>query len=56
MLKTTKSAENLSSSVVEDAEVGSIGSGSHKDETVRRSLLTSKNLNRATGYLIPDAK
>ena len=49
MLKTTKSAKNLSSSVVEDAEVGSIGGGDCEDETVGRLPLTSKNLNGATG-------
>ena len=56
MLKTTRSAENLSLSVAEDAEVGSIGGGNCKDETVRRSSLISKNLNGATSYLTPNAK
>ena len=41
--------------MAEDVEVGSIGSD-RKDETVKRSLLTSKNSNGATGYLTPDAK
>ena len=56
MLKTTRSAENLSSSMAEDAEVGNIGGGDCKDKTVKRSLLTSKNLNGATGYLTLGAK
>ena len=55
MLRTTRSAENLSSSMVEDAEVGSIG-GDCEDETVKRSSFTSKNSNRATGYLTPGTK
>ena len=56
MLKITKSAENLSSLVAEDAEVSSIGGSNCEDETVKRSPLTSKNSNRAIGYLTPDAK
>ena len=55
MLKTTRLAKNLSSLMAENAEVGSIG-GDCEDETVKRSPLTSKNLNGATGYLTPDAK
>ena len=43
--------------MAEDAEVGSFGGGGdHGDETVKRSPLTSKNLNWATGYLTPGAK
>ena len=56
MLRTTQSAENLSSLVVEDAEVDRIGDGDYKDETIERSPLTSKNLNGAMDYLTPDAK
>ena len=55
MLRTTRSAENLSSSMAEDAEVGSIG-GDCEDETVKRLPLTSKNSNGATGYLTPNTK
>ena len=52
MLRSTRLAENSSLSIAEDAEVGSIGGGRDcKDEMVERSLLTSKNSNRATGYL-----
>ena len=56
MLKTTRSAENLSLSMAEDVEVGSIGGGDCEDETVERSPLTSTNSNGATGYLTPAAK
>ena len=56
MLRTTRSAKNLSSLVVEDAEVGSISDSDHKDETIKRLPLTSENSNGATGYLTPDAK
>ena len=57
MLRITKSAENLSSSMAEDAEVGSIaGGGDCKDKMVKRSPFTSKNLNGTTGYLTPGAK
>ena len=57
MLKITRSAKNLSLSMAEDAKVGSIsGIGNCEDETVKRSLPTSKNLNGATGYLTPETK
>ena len=56
MLITTQSVKNSSLSIAEDVEVGSIGGGNHEDETVERSPLTSKNSNRATGYLTPDTK
>ena len=57
MLRITKSAKNLSFSIVEDIKVGSIGSGSdYKEKTVKRSPLTSKNWNGVIGYLTPDAK
>ena len=56
ILITTRSTENLSLLVAEDTEIGSIGSGDCEDETVKRSPLTSKNSNGATGYLIPNAK
>ena len=57
MLRTTWSAENFSSLMVEDAEVGSIGGGGNcKDKTVEKSLLIFKNLNRATSYLYPNVK
>ena len=43
--------------MAEDAEVGSIGGDCDcEDETVERSPLTSKNSNRATGYLTFGAK
>ena len=57
MLKTIGLAENLSFSMADDAKISSIGAGGdYEDEMIERSLLTSKNSNRATGYLIPDAK
>ena len=56
MLITTRSAENSSLSMAEDAEVGGVDGGNCEDETVERSPLTSKNLNGATGYLTPGAK
>ena len=55
MLRTTRLAKNSSSSMADNAGVGSTG-GDREDETVKRLPLTSKNLNRATGYLTPDAK
>ena len=55
MLKTTKSAENLFLSKTEDAKVSSIGVDS-KNVMVKRSPLTSKNLNGAIGYLTPNVK
>ena len=56
MLKTTQSAENSSSSIAEDAVVGSVGGGDFEDETVEKSPLTSKNSIAATGYLTLGAK
>ena len=56
MLRTTQSAENLSLSMAEDSEIDSVGGGDREDETVERSLLSSKNSNGATGYLTPNAK
>ena len=57
MLRTTQSAENLSLSMVEDAEVGRISSSDDcEDKMVKRSLFTSKNLNKTTSYLMPDTK
>ena len=56
MLKTTQKAKNLLSLMAEDAEVGNVGSGDCKNEMVKRSPLTSKNLNGAMGYLTPSAK
>ena len=56
MLKTIGLAENSLLSMTEDAEVGSVDSGNRKDETVKKSPLTSKNLNRATRYLTPHAR
>ena len=56
MLKITRLAENLLLSMAEDAEVGSVGGGDHKDKMVEKSPLTSKNLNRAIGYLTPKAR
>ena len=56
IIRTTRSAKNLSLLVVEDAEVSSISGGNFEDETVKRSPLKSKNSNGAMGYLIPNAK
>ena len=56
MLRTTRSAENLSLLVAEDAEFSSIDGDDCGDETVERSLLTSKNSNGATGYLTHNGK
>ena len=56
MLRTTRSAENSSLLMAEDAEVGSVGAGDCEDKTVKRSLLISKNLNGSTGYLTSKAK
>ena len=43
--------------MAKDAEIANIGGGGDcKDKTVEISLLTSKNSNRATGYLTPNAK
>ena len=59
MLKTgsaTRASKNLLSSMdVAEVDEFGVGSGSdHEDEMVGRSL--SKNLNGATGYLIPNAR
>ena len=56
MLRTTQSAENLSSLMAEDAEVGGVGGGNCEDKKVKRSSLTFKNSNGAIGYLTPNAK
>ena len=53
MLKINWSAKHLLFSIAEDGKSGS-GSGSYKDDIVKKSL--SKNLNRAIGYLTPNAK
>ena len=42
--------------IAKDAEVITIDGDNHEDEMVERSPLTSKNLNRATGYLTPKAR
>ena len=42
--------------MTEDTEVGSVDGGDCEDETVKRLLLISKNLNKATGYLTPKAR
>ena len=43
--------------MAENAQFGSIGGGgNYEDEMVKRSPLTSKNLNRTIGYLNPNAK
>ena len=42
--------------MAENAEVGSVGGGNFEDETIKRSPVISKNLNRATGYLTLEAK
>ena len=55
MLRTTQSTRNLSSLIAEDAEIGSINSGSD-NKTVKKLLLMSKNLNRTTSYLTPNTK
>ena len=56
MLKTIQLAKNLSLSIIEDAEVGSVGGGDCKDKTFKKSPLISKNSNGATGYLTPKAR
>ena len=56
MLKTTQSAENLTLLMAKDDEVGSVGDGNCEDKTIKRSSLTSKNLNKATSYLTPKAR
>ena len=42
--------------MAENTEVDSVGGSDCKDETVERLPLTSKNSNRATGYLTPKAR
>ena len=42
--------------MAEDVEVVSVDGGDYKDETVKRLLLTSKNLNGAMGYLTAKAR
>ena len=42
--------------MAEDAEDDSIDGSDHKDKTVKRSPLISKNLNRAMGYLTIEAR
>ena len=57
MLKTTQLARNLLLLIAEIDEISNVSNDdNYKDETVKKSLLTSKNLNRATGYLTPNAK
>ena len=56
MLKTTRSAKNLSLLLAEDDEVGSVGSNNCKDDRFERSPLISKRLNRAIGYLTRKAR
>ena len=56
MLRTTQLAENLSLSMDEDAEVGSISGGDCKDKTVKKLPLISKNSNGVMGYLTPKAR
>ena len=55
MLRTTRSANNLSLLMAEDAEVGSIG-GDCDNEHVEKSPLTFKNSNGAMDYLTSGAK
>ena len=56
MLRTTWLGKNSSSLIAEDAEVSSVSGGNCEDKTVKRSPLTSKNLNGAMDYLIPKAR
>ena len=59
MLQTIKSSKNLPLliNVAEHNEIGIVGVGGNcEDETVKKLLLTSKNLNRSTDYLTPKAK
>ena len=42
--------------MVKDIEVGSVGGGDRKDETVEKLPLTSKNSNGVIGYLTPKAR
>ena len=57
MLQITRSSKNLllSVDVDEDYKVNISGSGSnYKDKTIKKSPF--KNLNRAIGYLTPEAR
>ena len=57
ILKTTRSAKNLSSIMAENTEFSSVGSvGDCKDEMVEKSPFTSKNSNRVIGNLTSNAK
>ena len=56
MLITTQSAKNLLLSMAEDDEVGSVNGVDCDDKTVEKSLLISKNLNGAIGYLTLEAR
>ena len=56
MLKTTRSAKNLSFLMAENAKIGSLGGGDCENKTVERSPLTSKNSSRTTGYLILETR
>ena len=42
--------------MIEYAKVDSVSSGNCEDEMVRRLPLTSKNLNKTTGYLTPKGR
>ena len=57
MVTITRAAENLSLLMDENAEVGIIsGGGDCEDETIKRSLLTSKNSNEIMSYSTPGTK
>ena len=56
MLRIIWSAKNSLLSIAKNIEVGSIGGGDCEDEMVKRSLLTSKNLNGVMDYLTPKAR
>ena len=42
--------------MTKDAKFGSVGGGDCEDETVEKSPLKSRNLNRLTDYLTPEAR
>ena len=42
--------------IIESNEIGVSGNADYEDETVKKSLLTPKNLNRAIDYLTPNSR
>ena len=56
ILRITQLAKNLSLLMTKDAWVGNVCGGNCEDKTVKRLPLTSKNSNRAMGYLTSKAR